>query len=281
MIALVLPVVGVGYLLGVRRLAGRTPSWRRGSARLGRFRCAAFGSALLLLGLALSRPAHEAGETRLWLHMTQHMILVVGVAPLLALSAPAVPLLLLLPVRGRRAVSRWRHRLRTTPGLGWLYLPVTAWLAGLATLWFWHLPAGFDAAERSGAAHALEHLTLLLGAWAFWWHVLHAGPRRMAGVIGVLYVFAATLPMAALGAVLTFARAPLYAEQAAAAAATGFDPLVDQQLAGLVMWIPPDIVYLAVAVALFLHWLSPMARADDLISAPVPADRRPDAEVVP
>lgn len=275
---LVLALLAVGYVLGVRRYAGAARSLPRGVARLGRARFGAFLTGLALVALAVSEPVHEAGETRLWAHMAQHMILIVAAAPLLAAGAPAVPLLLLLPIRGRRRVAGWRHRLRTTSGLSWLYLPVTAWLVSVVTLWFWHLPSGFDAAMRSHLLHGVEHVSFLVTAWAFWWHVLQAGRRRMGGAAGVLYVFAATLPMAALGAILTFARAPLYPEQAAAAVATGFDPLVDQQLAGLIMWVPPDILYLAVSVALFLRWLSPLA-GTDVVEAPArPATVRRDRE---
>jgi cytochrome c oxidase assembly factor CtaG len=74
--------------------------------------------------------------------------------------------------------------------------------------------------------------------------------------------------------VLTFAHAPLYPMQAAATAASGFDPLVDQQLAGLMMWVPPDVVDLGVALTLFLRWLGPLSTADEpdmsRVGSPVP-----------
>lgn len=274
-IAWLLPLfLAFGYLVGIRRYAGRSPSLPRGVARLGRARVAAFLAGCALAGLAVSPPLLMAGHTRFWVHMAAQMILIVGAAPLLALGAPAIPLLLLLPVQLRRRVARWRHRLRTAPGLRVVYLPLTAWLLSVATLWFWHLPGAFEAALRSAPMHALELTTLLITAWAFWWHALPAGPRPQLGAARLLYVFGPMLPMSALGAVLTFAQRPLYPTQAALTAQGGLDPLTDQQLAGLIMWVPPDVVYLTVSVAVFLSWLSPLADRDDLL----PDTIRPDPE---
>jgi len=87
--------------------------------------------------------------------------------------------------------------------------------------------------------------------------------------VAVLYVFAATMPAAALGAVMTFAGTPLYPAQAASAATAGVDPLTDQQVAGLVMWVPPDVVYLLVTVALFLPWLGRLAGDEPTVTAPL------------
>lgn len=247
--------VAAVYCVGIRRCAGVRPSWRRGMSRLGTARVIAFLVGLAVTAAAMSTPVHHLTEDRLWLHMGQHMLLLVIAAPLLAAGSPGVPMLLLLPLPARRWVSRWRWRVRTHPLLGALFLPVTAWVLSVAALWLWHLPTPFEAAERSPVLHELEHATLLFSAWAFWWHVLRSGRRRMTGAVATLYVFGATLPMAALGAVLTFASHPLYPHQAAHAAANGMDPLVDQQLAGLVMWVPPEVLYLAVSAVLFLRWL--------------------------
>ncbi len=248
-------VVAVAYCAGVRRYAGPGPSWRRGVRRLGPCRVVAFLSGLAVTAVVLSPPARDVAEGRLWLHMSQHMVLLVVSAPLLAAGSPGVPLLLLLPVRARGRVAGWRWRLRKAPVTSALWLPITAWVLSVAALWLWHLPGSFEAADSTKILHETEHLTLLATAWAFWWHVLRAGQRRLTGVGGVLYVFAATLPMAALGAVLTFATQPLYPQQAAEAVESGYDPLVDQQLAGLVMWVPPEILYLLVSVVLFVGWL--------------------------
>jgi cytochrome c oxidase assembly factor CtaG len=252
--------------------------------RLGWWRVLLFLVALATIAVALTGPVDAVADRFFSAHMGQHMLLIVVAAPMLAASSPGTPLLLVLPVRRRAQLARLRRRMRTGSTTGWLYLPVTAWLLHVATLWGWHLPAAYDAATSSPWLHATEHLMFLLTAWAFWWHVLAVrepvpaanapatGDRSLRGPLAVLYVFATMLPMSALGAVLTFAPAPLYPGQVHLALEAGIDPLTDQQLAGLIMWIPADIVYLLVAVVLFLPWLTALAGDDeaDLVVVPSP-----------
>jgi len=260
-------LVAMAYLLGLRRYAGSRSSWRPGARRFGPWRVASFLLALLVLAVALG-PLDGPADRRFSVHMAQHMLLVVVAAPLLAAGAPGVPLLLVLPVRWRARFSRARVALRRAPVLRALYLPVSAWVLQVAVLWGWHLPGAYQAALDSPWLHELEHALLVVTAWMFWWHVLSAGRRRMSGLVAVVYSFAATMPMAALGAVLTLAPRPLYPGLAAQAAAAGIDPLTDQQLAGLIMWVPPDVVYLAMTVALFLPWFTRYTEPDVVLSAP-------------
>lgn len=266
---LALIMIAVGYLVGVRRSAGRTPSMRRGMRVVGRLRVIAFLGGLAAIAVALSDQVHEAADSRFWAHMGQHMILMVIAAPLLAAGGPAVPFLLLLPRGARRRVSRLRAWLRQASGFRLLYRPAAGWLASVCALWFWHIPGAYDLALHNELVHIGEHLSLLVAFWAFWWHVLRADGEQLSGGVAVLYVFAAMLPASALGAVLTFARNPLYAAQAQAAIQAGRDPLVDQQVAGLIMWIPADVLYMVIAVTLFLRWFVPMvAASEELIVDP-------------
>lgn len=244
------------YLVGVRRLAGSSPSLVRGIRRAGLGRSAALVAGVGTGWLAVSPMAERLSDTGLAGHMTQHMVLIVVAAPLLAAGAPGTALVLALPMRWRAAVARWRHVARHLPVVGALFLPVTAWLVHVAALWLWHLPLVFDAAHDSPVLHGVEHASFLLTAWAYWWHLLSPQRHRLTGAAAVGYVFATMLPMTALGAVITFAGSPLYPETAAHVVARGADPMTDQQLAGLVMWVPTDVMYLLTSVALFLPWLS-------------------------
>jgi putative membrane protein len=140
-------------------------------------------------------------------------------------------------------VPRWAWRARaragTAAGLG------AAWLLSTATLWAWHLPVLYDAAVRAPALHALEHLSFLSTAVAFWWAL--AAARRGAGEGAALVaLLLSSAQSAALGALLTFSGVPWYA---------AYPSLERQQLAGLVMWIPGGAVYLAAAGVLFFRWL--------------------------
>jgi putative membrane protein len=178
----------------------------------------AVGAAALVAALVL----HPAAESHLWAHMTQHLLLVVVVAPLLAL-----PLMHWRPPR-----PSWSH--------------VAAWtvLHSLA-LWVWHLPGPFDAALRSEPLHGVEHLCLLGTALGFWWATL-ATVRHGEPGVGVAAVFVTAMQGIALGGLMTLASRPWY---------EGYR-LSDQQVAGVIMWCPAGFAYTAVAAAMLYLWLS-------------------------
>jgi cytochrome c oxidase assembly factor CtaG len=177
-------------------------------------------------------------------------------APLIALGAPAYAMLWAFAPGGRRAVGRWWQGSLPARVAGVLGRPAVAWGLSVVALVFWHLPAPYRAALRDEGIHALEHLSFLGSGVLFWWVLLRPdGVRRLDPGLGVLYVFTAMLPGGLLGALLTFAGRPLYAGQSAAAALWGLTPLGDQQLAGLIMWMPGGAVHLAAAAVLFVLWL--------------------------
>lgn len=256
------------YAAGLRRVL------RHPRARRQRWRAAALAAGIASLVVVAAPPLGEVLEERLSTHMAQHLVLIMVSAPLLALAAPGQVLLAGMPATVRAPLVRW---LRRIPTLG-VATPHVAWALQIAALWLWHLPAAYDLAVRSDLAHLLEHATFLVTAWLFWWHLVRAG--RLRGAAAAFYVIAAVPPGAALGAVLTFPDRPIYPDQAARAVAAGADPLLDQRIGGLVMWIPLDFVYLALGIWIFGRWLRRMGgTAPD---GPVlPVDARPDpAEVV-
>ena len=224
---------------------------RRGvGAVLPRWRAAAFGGGLLTMLLAQQGPIHEASEHSLAGHMTQHMILMLLGGPLLAAGGAGLPLTVAAPRRLRHAAAR----LRTTGTARWLRRPLNTALvaAGLHTvvLWFWHLPLPYEWAEANTVVHGFEHVSLVGVAWLLWSLVVGPGAARLSPPVGFLLLFATGMPAAALGAVLTLAPNVLY---------PGYS-LTDQQLAGLIMWVPMDVVMLVVAVTLFLKWITSLDR---------------------
>lgn len=186
--------------------------------------------ALLILGFALRRsPAGLAGVMVLVLafvsplcavsvalfsaRVVHHVLLVAVAAPLLAAALP---------------------RARAMPtGL--------AFLISTAVLWGWHQPAAYDLALADMAVYWAMQLSLLGSAVWFWRAVL--GSR--GGIAAVLWSLAGLMQMGALGALLTFAPEPLYAAHALAPLDWGLTPLADQQLGGLIMWVPAMLPYLA------------------------------------
>jgi putative membrane protein len=130
--------------------------------------------------------------------------------------------------------------------------PVGAWLFHAAALWAWHLPVLFAAAVLDDDVHALQHATFLAAALCFWWSVLQ--PRGRPGGAGLASVFTTMLHTGALGALLTFAPRPWYTVYEATGR-YGLTLLEDQQLGGLVMWVPGGLAYLVAAIHLAAHLL--------------------------
>jgi putative membrane protein len=247
-------------LLGGLLLAAWT--YHRGQSRgpkrpADRWRARCFTAALVALGLALLSPLDGLSSALASAHMVQHLLLLVVAAPLLALSAPSSAILRGSPLAVRRASGRWRRRLGLTHGnLGVLRHPAAVWLLSVGMLWFWHAAAPYDAALDSEPLHLLEHVSFLVTAVLFWHVVVGVrGTARVSDGLGVLLVFAMAMQSVFLSVLLTFARTPWYSGYAATTAPWGLDPLTDQQLAGVLMWIPAGGIYLAVALALLVSWI--------------------------
>lgn len=247
-----------------RRGAGEiVPGWR----------VFAFGLGLVVLVGAQSPPVHAAAERSFAGHMAQHMILLVVAGPLLAAGAAGLPLTVAAPVPVRRRLARWR----AAPAGRWLRRPVhlAVVVAGAqaGVLWAWHLPAPYLLALDDPPVHAVEHGTFVAAGWLLWAPLLGPVRHRLAGPLAVLLLFATMMPASALGAMLTLAPAPLYPSGVLAPA--GGEPLVDQQLAGLVMWIPMDVIVLVAAAALVLRWLTDLERTTPSGTGLRPGDGRP------
>jgi cytochrome c oxidase assembly factor CtaG len=225
----------------------------------------ALAAGVLVVVVFTATPLGELLEHRMWTHMAQHVVLIMVAGPMLAFSAPGPVLLAGLPQGVRRPLVRVFHHLPLAVVLS----APAAWVLQVAAMWVWHLPAAYDLAVTNEFAHVLEHASFLLTAWLFWWYLLSPSRRRLQGMPAVFYVAASVPPGAALGAVLTFPQHALYPAQAQLAAEAGIDPLLDQRIAGLVMWVPLDFAYLVLAVVLFARWLMALqARWPDGASGP-------------
>lgn len=240
---------GVLYALGSRRLpaseAAAIGGWNRG----------AFWAGWLTLVLALLSPVHPLSEQLFWVHMVQHELLMTLAAPLLVVGRPLTVCLRALPASWQSALERaWRTRgVRNCWDV--LTRPFDAWLLHGAIIWIWHMPVLFDAALRSDAVHAAQHVAFLGTALLFWEALLYRRFHAAAAGMGIIYLFTTGVHTGALGALMTFARAPWYPMYAARAVAWGFSPMQDQQVAGLIMWVPGSVAYLVGALVLAARWL--------------------------
>ncbi|MDP8969733.1 MAG: cytochrome c oxidase assembly protein [Actinomycetota bacterium] len=256
------PLLVGGFLLAIWAYQRGQTRGRRRMVDTWRARC--FAGALVALGVALLSPLDALSSALASAHMVQHVLLVLAATPLLALSAPSSTLLRGSPLVVRQASIRWRRRLRLTASTTRLLQhPGAVWLLHVGTLWFWHAAVPYGAALEHEPVHVLEHTSFVLTGLLFWRVVI--GVRRAGRVspgFGVLLVFAMAMQSVFLSVLLTFARTPWYVGYTATTTPWHLEPLADQQLAGVIMWIPAGLVYLAAALSLLVAWIRRTERAD-------------------
>ena len=226
-----------------------------------------FALGVALLFVAVVSPLHSLGEALLSAHMAQHGLLLAIAPPLLLFGKPGVVFAWALPVRWRRDFLHYETwRALTQVGDSLSHPPVAAVLHGLA-LWFWHAPAAFNAAVASDGLHAFEHTCFFGTALLFWRAIFGVRSSRRAGsALGAS--FGTLLHGALLGALITLAPYPLYAWYRGRTEVWGLSALEDQQLAGLLMWVPMGIVYLAACLVLASRLIADEGRPSE---APVEA----------
>jgi putative membrane protein len=249
-------VVGALVLSGTLYAAGLHRLWRSAGRGRGvrRVQAAAFLGGWLVLAAALVSPIDALGSMLFSVHMVQHELLMVVAAPLLAASRPLAVWTWALP----RAWRPWAGRCTKSLPVASLWRLVryapAAWALHALALWAWHVPAFFEAALASTAVHTLQHLSFFLSALLFWWAPIGRASRAGAGA-AVLYLFTTMVHTGALGALLTLSPTLWYPWYAGCTAALGLEPLEDQQIGGLIMWIPAGLAYLAAALAILARAL--------------------------
>jgi putative membrane protein len=236
----------IAYGIGLRHLWGNAGRGRGVSLR----QAGAFGAGWLALAAALVSPLDALGGRLFSAHMVQHELLMVVAAPLLVIGRPLAAWTWALSPARRPAVGRWFQSRGWTGLWGALTDPLVAWAMHALALWAWHIPAAFDAALLHEGWHILQHASFLGTALFFWWAVLGHDPRGRYGPgHSAAYLFTTMLHTAALGALLSLAPTPWYTPYIPGTAALGFDPVEDQQLGGLVMWVPAGLAYVVAALA--------------------------------
>lgn len=234
------------YLLGWARLS------RRASTPI---RPALFLSGWTVLTLSLVSPLHEAGERSFTMHMIEHELIMLPATLLIAASGAGGLLAWGLPPSLRRALAGgWKSPLQSL----WKRLtePVTATTIQGIILWAWHAPPLFNRALDSFGWHIAQHACFFLSSLLFWWAMLHPRERGSGYGLSAACLFATSLIGGALGALMSFSSSPWYADYAAMGmTGVGLDPVDDQRLAGLIMWIPGGLVHGAAALTMFYKWL--------------------------
>ena len=240
------------YLVGTRRI------WRRAGHGRGvqHWHVVCFWCGWTCLALALLSPLHWMGERLFVAHMIEHEVLMVVAAPLLAVARPIGAFLWALPPRWRTGFGSAARAKFVSSVWEVLRNPLTATVVHGTALWLWHMPILYNTVLTNIAMHRLQHACFFFSAVLFWWSLFY-GPLRQRGYgVAVGCLFFTSLHSAILGIFLTLARQPWYPQQGEFAALCGLTPLEDQQLAGLVMWVPPGLIYLGFAIYLAARWIS-------------------------
>jgi putative membrane protein len=203
---------------------------------------------------ALASPLDALGDEYLFsAHMLQHIILLMIVPVLLLMGLPEEPARQLLRIRW---IAHTEHVLSN---------PVLAWTLANLILWFWHLPSFYVLAVQNEGIHIFEHLTFLISATIFWWPVLAPTVEsRLSFWDGTIYIFTAALSNMALSIILTFMDEPLYGPYVTPEDSWNIlnllriqfhlDPVADQKLGGILMWVFGNAIFLGVLLTHFGRW---------------------------
>ena len=213
---------------------------------------------VVVLLLDLVSPIDALGDQYLFsAHIFQHFLLALIIPPLLLFGTP----------RWLAEVALQRPSLRKAERI--LGHPPVSWLLGVGTMLAWHIPVFFNAALANDTLHIFQHLSFLVTGTIFWWPIV--GPledRHLPPLGAVSYLFSACLCCSLLGAFLTFGPVGLYPAYLNPSPAFGdnlgivrlvrenwgLDPKSDQQLGGLLMWVPGCFVYLSGILSTVMHW---------------------------
>ena len=254
--------IGV-YAAGVVRL-WRNAGYGRGVRPL---EALAFVMGSLALVVALSPPLDDWSEQSQAAHMVQHQLLMVVAGPLLALGAPLVGMLWAIPSRRRHALVDAVQR--TGLSIVWrtLTAPASAFALYGVALWIWHFPALYDLALEHESVHVVQHLCFFGTAALFWSGVVHGRQGRTGYGAAVVYLFVTAVHGGVLGALLTVSPRVWYAPYLVHHPA-GLTPLEDQQLAGLLMWVPSGVIFIVFGLAMLAAWLGESERRARLGSVP-------------
>jgi len=251
-VILPLAIAGILFALGTWRRRGR-PGWSR--AQVG-----FFAAGWLTLFIALVSPVHALGLELFSVHMAQHELLMVVAAPLLVLSLPMTWFVWALPRDWREQVGRSAHHPAVAGVWSVMTLPLFVWLLHGATLWSWHVPFLYDASVQYEWVHAVQHTMFLGSALLFWWTLIHGRHGRLSSGVGIIFCFTTAVHTSVLGALMTFTQRSWYWIYEGRTLPFHLTTLQDQQIGGLIMWVPAGVIFTALGVWLTAVWIQQSER---------------------
>jgi|SRR6266540_3883151 len=206
---------------------------------------------LLVLFVSLNGPIHDLSDDYLFsAHMVQHLLLTLVVPPLLIAGTPGW---MLRPALRSRIVARVAR---------FLTRPFTCYAVFNLVIIAWHLPPMYNLAMASHGVHIFEHLMFMAAAVMMWWPLLSPLPElpRLAYPGQMLYSFLLSIPMSVVAVAIVYSSDLIYPAYADAPRVLPITPLQDQQLGGLIMWIPGGLIFVLIMTVVFFKW---NARGED------------------
>jgi len=244
--------VGLLYVRGLHRLwtnAGRgagVPVWR----------AACFAGGIATLILALLSPVDMLSAELFSMHMVQHELLMLVAAPLLVCGRPLAVFVWAFRSDGRKRIANVVKSRAVQAPWQMLTIPFTAWLLHAVILWVWHFPSLFQAGLTSDVVHAVQHGSFLASALLFWASLIGPHWRLRAGA-AVIYILTTAIHTGMLGALLTFSSRIWYPAYVPTTGAWGLSALEDQQLGGLIMWVPAGFILLTAGLLVAANAIMP------------------------
>jgi cytochrome c oxidase assembly factor CtaG len=208
----------------------------------------------MVVGAALASPIASYDAVLFWVHMIQHLLLTQVAAPLLVLGAP---LALTMRAGPRAATERLSSVMRWGP-LRAVMHPLVAWSAFALAMSVTHFSGFYGAALEEEHLHALEHCLYLGAGVLFWWPVAGVDPGaagRLSWPVRLAYVLVALPQQAFLGLAIYSARTVLYRHYETVTRAWGPEPIQDQRIAGMIMWIAGDLLFLVALGFIAVAWM--------------------------
>jgi putative membrane protein len=260
-------LVTCGYVRGWLRLRSTS------SNAILPWQLAAFMSGMFALWIVLGSPLRSLHHELLSIHMVDHILFMAVAPPLILLGAPFRSFVFTLPQRFVREASAdefppWFSAQPLGRVLG---NRIFCWLAAVAALIGWHIPAAFELAMHSNLWHEVEYATFFVTGILFWWPVIQPWPNVVQSPrwSTVLYLFFATFPCDMLSAFLTFCDRVVYPSYLSANQHFSISPLQDQEYAGALMWVCVTFIYLLPAVVITTQLLSHSQDPNPLSSSQV------------
>jgi len=261
-LTILLMIMAWWYQRGVIRL------WQRAGREHGiqSYQVALFYTALLTLFIALQSPIEVLAEMFFAVHMLQHMLLLFIVAPFIVLSGTPIALLWALPRPHARHIAQQFQQFSILRKI-WSFmtdLPVATALF-ILIFWLWHHPLLYELALASELVHIIEHSSFILSGIIFWWALLRPNHLSVPYARNVLILFITALQGTLLGVLMVFSKQAWYEPYLLTGEAYQFNALLDQQLAGAIMWLPGGFIYTLLAAFYFMKWMDQLDQPSYLV----------------